>query len=224
MKLWGNQIHGCIFDLDGTLLDSMQVWVEIDKKYMQMHHIEYDEKYTEIIKRLTFDESAQFFIDEFKLDKSKEMIMNEWRLMVGDAYFDTIPLKPYVKECLELLHESCELVIATSCEKHFAIAALTRLGVLDYFKSIVSTKDLGISKEQPLIFNLCASLLEMDADECMVFEDVHSIMKCASQASFKVCGVFDESSKNDIEENKKISDHYIMSFKELVEEIKINSN
>lgn len=220
MELFGKEYQGLIFDLDGTLLESMQVWVEIDRLYMEIHNIEYKEEYTQIIKTLTFEESAQFFIDEFHLEMKKEDIMAEWRTMAADAYFDHIPLKPYVRECLDILKNHVPMVIATSCETHFANAALARLGVLDYFEIILSTKDLGVSKELPDIFQISAKLMGMKAEDCLVFEDVHTAIKSASDAGFDVCGVYDDSSKNDEKRNREISYVYIKSFKELYDQIK----
>lgn len=220
MKLFGKDYQGLIFDLDGTLLDSMQVWIEIDRLYLKLHNIEYKEEYTQKIKTLTFEGSAQYFIDEFHLDKTKEMIMDEWRAMAADAYFDTIPLKPYVRECLEILKDHVPLMIATSCETHFAKAALSRLGVLDYFQMILSTKDLQVNKETPDIFYICAKLMALPANECMVFEDLHTAIKCASDAGFDVCGVYDESSKADETLNCQQAFAYIHSFQELYEQIK----
>lgn len=211
-------MKGHIFDLDGTILDSIGLWREIDIRYMKQHGIEYRREYSDIIKTLTFDECATYFKHVLGVPLSEEEIKQDWLDMSYDAYANTLQLKPYALEYVQKCAKNGSCILATSCQKKSALAALKRLNLLDYFENIVTTEDVGKNKEYPDIYLECAKQLDLKPKECLVYEDILSALKCAGNAGFHVVGVYDEMWENDKQEMQLFADKYIASFKELLDE------
>ena len=211
-------MKGFIFDLDGTLLDSIGLWLDIDIRYMQTHGIEYKREYSDIIKTLTFDECAHYFRTVLGVDRSEDEIKQDWREMSYDAYAHTLSLKPFAKEFVQQCAKQGRCIIATSCQKECALQALKRLDLLDYFENIVTTLDVGKNKEFPDVYLECAQQLNLQPQECIVFEDVVSAAKTARQAGFQIAGVYDKMWEEDQEEMKQYVDCFIYSFEELLDQ------
>lgn len=209
-------MKGFIFDLDGTLLDSIGLWKQIDLDYMKLHGIEYKKEYTDDIKKLTFTECAYYFKDRLGVSKSIEEIQKDWLEMSYEAYENELKLKPYAYEFVKKCKEHGKCIIATSCEYKSAFAALTRLGLMDDFVEIVTTEMVKANKENPAVYHECAKRLSLDIKDCIVFEDVVSAARCANEAGFQVVGVLDEAWLHDWEELQKVSCRTIHSFQELL--------
>lgn len=211
-------MNGFIFDLDGTLLDSLGLWLEIDKKYMAMHNIEYKREYTDEIKRLTYIECSYYFKNVLGVQKEAEQIQKDWRDMSHYAYQYELALKPYAFEFVKQCAKQGKCIVATSCFKDSAKAALKRLGLYEDMVDIVTTNEVGYNKENPKIYELCAEKLGLKPEECYVFEDVISAARCASNARFNVIGILDDMWNHDQEEMEKVCVQTIHSFKELMNE------
>ena len=210
-------MKGFIFDLDGTLLDSLGLWLDIDKKYMAMHGIEYKREYTDAIKRLTYVECSYYFKNVLGVDKEAEEIQQDWMDMSHAAYQNDLPLKPYAYEFVQKCTSMGKCIIATSCHKESAIAALKRTGLYSMMEDVVTTNEVGLNKENPRIYELCAQKLDLSPEECIVFEDVASAALCAHQAHFKVIGILDDMWSHDQSELKRVCVKTIHSFKELID-------
>lgn len=212
-------MKGFIFDLDGTLLDSLGLWLDIDKKYMAKHGIEYKREYSDEIKKLTFDECAVYFRDVLGVNRQIDEIQQDWQDMSLYAYQNDLKLKPYAYEFVKQCAKQGKCIIATSCHKKSATAALKRNGLLDFIEEIVTTNETGINKENPHIYEMCAEKLGCQIKDCTVFEDVIGAAKSAASVGFNVVGVYDEMWSNDFEELKKTCSRTIHSFEELLNEI-----
>lgn len=218
---WLNTLNGkaCIFDLDGTLLDSMHIWQDVDRKYLMRYGIHFDSSFSEKIKNMTFDESAKYFINTFHIPKSEEEIKADWNEMVEIEYRDNIMMKEYALEFIMLLHKNrIPMCIATSCNKKHAIMALKRLGVYDYFDFILTCSEVGKSKQYPDIYLECARKMNVDIIKCVVFEDLYMALKSAKQAGCITIGVNDTLSAHEKDLLCMYSNQYIHSFKELLDE------
>lgn len=212
-----NQAKGFIFDLDGTLLDSMDLWHEVDRKYLANYGIEYIPKYSDDIKGLTFDETAQYFIEQFNIPLDPETIKAQWNEMVEEKYKHHVLFKKGVPAFLELLKKhNIKMCVATSCNKRHATMALKRLGLLSYFEFIRTSDEAGKNKEYPDLFEQCASLLSLKKEECVVMEDLYNALKVAKAAGFLTMCVYEEHHKHEIEKIKEIVNCYIYSFEELL--------
>ncbi|MGN1344344.1 MAG: HAD family hydrolase [Traorella sp.] len=212
-------MKGFIFDLDGTLLDSLGLWLEIDKKYMATYNIEYKKEYSDDIKKLSFKECATYFRETLGINRSEKEMIQDWKEMSYEAYKNELTLKPYAYEFVRKVHQYGPCILATSCEINSCLAALDRLGLSSYFDAIVTTDELKVNKENPLIYLECAKRIKCEIDDCYVFEDVLSACKSAFRAHFHVIGVYDEMWLDDKEEMMKVCDRYIYSFKELLDEM-----
>lgn len=209
-------MKGFIFDLDGTLLDSLGLWLEIDKEYMSRHGIVYKREYSDHIKTLTYDECAHYFKETLGVNRSIDEIKKDWHDMSTHAYADELPLKPYAYEFVHQCASVGPCILATSCQHDKAVAALKRTGIYDCFSHIITTNELGVNKDNPLIYQTCAKLMNLEPSECSVFEDIVSGCKTAFDSGFKVIGVYDKMWEHEQEELQKVTHRIIQSFEELL--------
>lgn len=208
-----------IFDLDGTLLDSMSMWSDVDNSFLAENGITPPEGLSDVLKTLSFTDSAQYFIDEFHIPMTKEQVMDRIRELVDRKYRYEVGLKPYAKEFLEeQVSDGVKMCIATANDIGLTKLALARLGILEYFEFIISCAEVGKGKEEPDIFLRAAEMLGTSPEETAVIEDsLHSI-KTAAKAGFYTVGIYDELSEKDTPEMKAICSEYIMSFEDLLVE------
>ncbi|MBE6049206.1 MAG: HAD family phosphatase [Clostridium sp.] len=212
-----NNIKAAIFDLDGTLIDSMWVWKQIDIDFLASkgHTVPKDLK--EKISHLSFNEVAVYFKTAFNLDDSIEDILDMWNKMAINHYSNNVTLKPGVLEFLKFLKKNnIKIGLATSNNNLLLECALKSNDIYDYFDVITTTGETGKSKREPDVYLLCAQKLQVKPENCVVFEDILDAVKGAKLANMKVIAVNDESSEEDKNELINIADKYIYNFKELI--------
>lgn len=209
-------IKGAIFDLDGTIFDSMPFWENIGINYLTGIGIVPPADLNETIKPLSFEQTAQYFIDELSVPYPVKKIIEQVNAMIASAYKNDIPLKPYAKELIEhLKNMGMKLCVATAMDQALAKAALKRTGILDYFEFINTCADLGLGKDTPEFFRLTGERLNTLPSETIVFEDALHAIISAKEAGFLVAGIFDEAMETDAADIKKYSDIYVTSLKEM---------
>lgn len=209
-------IEGAIFDLDGTLIDSMWLWEKIDYDFLNKRNLEVPLDLKENIETLTFEEGAVFFKNTFDLKESVEEILGEWHNMVVNEYTYNVKLKDNVKEFLiNLKSKGVRLAIATSNTSDLTKLVLKNNGVLDLFDCITTIKEVTRNKDFPDIYLLCAKKLNLKPEKCIVFEDILPAIKSAKSARMKTVGVYDDCSKDYEDKIKEISDYYIYNYEEL---------
>lgn len=207
-----------IFDLDGTLLDSMGIWENIDVEFLSKYGFKPTDEIRNKLKVLSVRQSSEFFKMEFKLQQSVDEIMSEIAELCVDKYKFEVELKHFVYECLqELKQNNVKMCIASASARRNIISAMTRLKIIDFFDFIIAADDILTGKDNPEIFLTCAERFGAKPEEITVFEDALHAIKTAKKAGFKVIGVYDESAKDDIDEIKKICDKYIYDWNEVGE-------
>jgi HAD superfamily hydrolase (TIGR01509 family) len=210
------KIKGAIFDLDGTLLDSMWVWTEIDKRFLGDRNLEVPFDYLEAIAPLGARKAAEYTIERFGLNEKVEDIMGEWFDMAMGAYENEVVCKPYAIEYLNYLKDkNIKLGVATSSDRKLIIPALTRNGIIDMFDTIVTVDQVERGKGFPDIYEKAAKDMGLSSDQCVVYEDILAGIKGAKMGGFMTIGVYEDHSTYEHPEMKKLADRFIMNFKEL---------
>ncbi len=192
------EFKGIIFDLDGTLLDSMHCWENVDRSFLLENEITPPEGISDIVKKMTIQDSAMYFKTQFKLKQSCEDIINRVEEMVREHYFNTIQLK---NGGYELIHEfkkmGYRLCVATATYKSLAEAALKRLGIYECFDSLLTCSDIGAGKDKPDIYIKSAEKMGCDIKNTLVIEDSLHCIETAENSGFKTIAVYDEVSANE---------------------------
>lgn len=204
-----------IFDLDGTLLDSMKVWNDVDERFIKAHKIVPPDNLSDIMKTLSFEQSAEYFIDTFSLDMTIEEVTDEFRLTAEDEYKNNVLLKPYAEEFI-IKNKDVPMCVATATNHSLAESALKRLDIIKYFDFIITCTETGKGKEDPEIFLESARRLGFPPSDILVVEDSLHAAVTAKNSGFNVLGIFDDASVSDEKEMRKICSRYIFSYKELI--------
>ena len=213
-------IKGAIFDLDGTLLDSMSIWDTIGEDYLRSLGIEPRENLAETFKTFTLEESAEYYRTHYGVTLSVAEIVDGVNRMIEDFYKNTVPLKKGVSEFLAGLSKAgVRMCIATVTDKYLVEAALKRLGVRGYFSEIFTTAEVGCSKNKPTIYRTALDHLGTPKSETVVFEDTLHALMTAKNDGFPVVAVYDKHEKNQ-ERLKEIADIYIEDFDTLFKKFK----
>ncbi|MBC8061093.1 MAG: HAD family phosphatase [Clostridiaceae bacterium] len=213
-----NKIKAAIFDMDGTLIDSMGVWSKIDIDFLEKRGFLAPENLKSNIEHLTFLECAEYFKDNFALTNTLQEIMDEWTEMAQSEYEYNIRLKPGVKEYLNLLKTlGIKISIATSNNLALIEKVLKNNEVYDYFDSITTIDEVKRGKNFPDIYLLAAKKLGVLPNECIVFEDILPAVLGAKAAGMKVIGVYDAYSDYQQKDIIKHADKYIFEFYELID-------
>lgn len=187
-----------IFDLDGTLIDSADVWHQIDLDFLKKYHTPWSREYDEGVMYSTFPVSAVFTKEYCHLSQSPEEIMAEWMDMAYHAYAHTIPLKPHVGDFLEQCRKKgIPMAIYTSCEEVLAEAVLNNHGIRDYFSHIVYARELGCEKQSPAAYSAVERILGVTAEDITFFDDSPVNVKGAVKAGWHTIGVYDEQVSGD---------------------------
>lgn len=210
-------IDGVIFDLDGTLVDSMWIWEDIDIDYLKKYNIELPNDLQGDIEGKSFSETIAYFQERFDIKDSSEKIKEDWLAMARHKYENEIPLKEGAREFLELLKlKGIKMGIATSNTRELAETIIDKHGIRDFFDSIRTSCEAKRGKPHPDVYLLVAGELGIKPENIIVFEDVLQGIRGAKKANMKVCAIYDEYSKDITEEKKKEADYYIDSYLELV--------
>ena len=202
-----------IFDMDGTLLDSMEFWQNLGRQYLESKGKSPDDDLEDVIESMTLQESASYFKKKYDLDEDTEEIIKEVLDFIEDKYLNEIPLKKGVKKFLEKVYsQGYKMCILTTSEKSQAIGALKRTGVLDLFDEVYTDRDFNLSKKDPQIYiKTCEKMGESPSDT-VVFEDALYAVESAKKTKCTVVGVYDEYSKGDWDKIISIADKTIQSF------------
>lgn len=207
--------EAAIFDLDGTLLNSMGIWEQIDIAFLQKRGLPVPANYVTEICARSFEEAAQYTIELFGLSETIENIIKEWNVMAAYEYTHNIKIQSYAMDyLLQLKSRGIKLAVATGLPKELFIPCLENNSILHLFDVLCSTDEVQRGKEFPDVFELAAKRLCVVPEHCIVFDDMLPAIKSAKQANMIVCGVYDKYSAHNQAEIEEIADSYILAFKD----------
>ena len=207
----------CIFDMDGTLVDSMHYWKGLGRDYLESLGIHPDERLLWMVKAMTMLEGAAYFMDTFHIPGPPQRIVDEMEAMMEEHYRRDVPLKPGVKAYLERLRErGCRLCVATATNEALSRQCLSRLGVDGLFDFIISCETLGVSKDKPDVYLEAARRLGADPGETAVFEDALYAARTAREAGFYTVAVPEPSYAGDWPELSALADECILDWRNAV--------
>lgn len=206
-----------LFDLDGTILDSLEIWNNIDLLFFKNHNLIMGEDYHIAIAPLTLEETATYTKNTYKLDIDEEQIMKEWSDLAIKEYAENVNLKKGVKEFLDYLkNKNVHLAIATSCNEEMFKPCLERYGIVSYFEHFYTSQNLKINKSNANFFKEILNEYKIEPDQILFFEDSLASMKCAKSLGFNVVAVMDKKWKKQKEEIIASSDDQIEDFSQFI--------
>ena len=178
-----------IFDVDGTILDSMEVWNTLASRYIQSLDRIPEKNLDEIVSEMSLEQSAKYLKNRYRINKQEEVIISEVLNLISDFYKYEVKLMPGFKDFIT--HFDSMNVIGTSCDEELVKSALKRLGVLDYFEDIITCSKVNKGKDDPGFYLACADILKQKPDNIFVFEDADYCIDAARKVGFKVIKIKD---------------------------------
>lgn len=205
-----------LFDFDGTLVDSMPTFASVMTQILDENGIEYGDDLIKIITPLGLKGTAKYFSEELGLDMDPAALAARMGRQMVEEYTYRIPAKQNVIEVLhELKARGDDLNILTASPHVTLDPCLKRLGIYDLFTNVWSCDDFGTTKADPEIYKMAAERIGARVEDVLFLDDNYNADLTAKQAGMKVCGVYDDSSAEYIDEMKRVADYYIYDFAEL---------
>lgn len=202
-----------IFDLDGSLVDSMWMWKEIDREYLARFGLALPKDLQAEIEGMSFRETAVYFKERFEIPDSLEQMKEDWNRMAWEKYMNEVPLKPGIAEFLEGCRENdIRLGIATSNSRELVENIAKVHNLYDYFSCIMTACEVAHGKPAPDIYLAVAEQLQVAPDRCLVFEDIVPGIQAGKNAGMEVCAVEDAYSVHDRQRKKELADYYVSDF------------
>ena len=198
-----------IFDMDGTLTDSMGFWYRLSEEYITGLGFVYSAEIMESTAHLPVLDSAALFVEHYGIPKTPEQVAADINGLMEGHYRTDVPLKPGAEDVLRRLKaQGVKMCVASSTSPELIHICLQRLGVRDCFEFLLSAEDVGAGKDRPDVYLEAARRLGGTVENTLVFEDVIFAARTAKAAGFTLGAIYDESSKDDQEALKEIADFY----------------
>lgn len=214
--MWKNK-DAVIFDLDGTLVDSMWMWRQIDIEFLGERGIVLPEDLQQKIEGMSFRETAVYMQERFQLKETAEELMDIWNKMAFEKYKNEVPLKRGIQKFLEHL-KACQIKmgIATSNSPLLVETVLKAQGIFEYFDSIHTANEVEKGKPAPDIYLLVAKDLGVEPEKCLIFEDIVQGIMAGKNAGMTTCAIYDDYSKDDDENKRATADYYIEDYEQII--------
>lgn len=209
------KLKGAIFDVDGTLFDSMGMWATAASRYLKSQGIEPPVDIDSRFITLSLAEGSKLIRNDFLPQLTWEQIAKGINDLIEDFYFNLYETKPGVPELLKALDEAgVSMCIATATDKYLVRKALDNCGILKYFGEIFTCPDLGVGKDTPFIYRTALSFLGTERENTLIFEDSYFATKTAFNDGFMIAAVEDKWASKHRDEIKSIAKYYITSYDE----------
>ncbi len=210
-------IKGAIFDMDGTILNSMKLWQDIDVIFLNNRGFDVPDDYMVSIGHLGAMDTALYTIERFSLSDTPQDLIDEWQKIAMEKY-PFISEKPGILEYLKYLKKNgVKTAIATATCSELIDAALGGREILKYIDSVTTLDEVKRGKGFPDIYLKCCEKLNVSPEESIVFEDIVMGIKGAKDGGFRTVAIYDEFSKNDEKTLRSLADRYIYDFYEMMD-------
>lgn len=209
---------GIIFDMDGTLFDSLSMWEKVDANYLASIGVPVTDALSRHFFKLSLSESATYISETFRPDLSPQRIEKDMTKMAGDYYLHEVPLKKGVMKVLNTFAKKhLPMTIATSNQAVIVRRVLDAHHLSDYFVKVLTVEEEGVGKESAQIYEHACSYMHTKPQETVVFEDALHALKTAHQAGFVTVGCYDAYSAKDQPAISKMADYYVESMDEILD-------
>ena len=210
-------IDAIIFDVDGTIADSMWMWKQIDIEYLGRFGIELPKDLQKNIEGMSFHETAVYFKEHFQIPDDIEKMMSDWNEMAAHKYRYEIPLKKGVREFLNVCKKkNIVMGIATSNSVELLSYFLKAHELHSYFEVVITGSDGLRGKPAPDMYLEAAKRLDVTPEKCLVFEDIIPGILAGKRAGMRVCAVDDFYSKDITDKKIEEADYFIESFEDIL--------
>ena len=213
------RLQSAIFDMDGTLLDSMPTWRELGPSFLQEAGITATPEQLQMLRTMPDHEVVPYLREVCGLPWSQEEAINQIVIRMEAFYSSRVRPKPGLEKFLSILKmEGVWMYVATATHRRLTEKALKTAGIDHYFRGIVTSADAGNHKsESAEIYEMALRRLQSNKRDTVVFEDALYAIRTAKAAGFRVAGVYDVTQEADQPEIQRLSDYYIRSYEELVQ-------
>lgn len=206
-----------LFDFDGTLVDSMPSYISVMLRMLTENNVAYNDSLIKTITPLGYIGTAKYYVQELGFPMPEGEIVALMNKYAYHEYAYNIKAKPNVIETLRALKAGgADLNVLTASPHTVLDVCLKRLGIFDLFTNVWSCDDFGTTKADPEIYKMAAQKIGKPINEILFLDDNYNADKTAMAAGIRVCGVYDDSSKEYTDEIKSVSHHYINDFSELL--------
>ncbi len=176
-----------IWDVDGTLIDSMPMWHNLGILYLKTKGIEAPADLYDTIEKMTLNEAADYFIEEYGVSDTAEQIKADMAAIILQQYSEVVePIEAPFRELRRLQACGARMAALSTSDADCIRAALGRLGVLEGFEAVYSADYFGMGKDKPEIYTACCEKHGVTAVETVVYEDSEYAMKAAAEAGCMV--------------------------------------
>ncbi len=209
-------MKGIVFDMDGTLVSSMPFWNKCYEYIIKGRCKHYPDDLVEILTPLGIRKGSEY-IHNLGHEKSSQEIYDEIQEFMTYEYINNITLKPYAMEYIKKMSaEGIKMCVLSASTQKMIDACIKSKGVMEYLEFALASENLGMTKNQPEIFEVVANKMGLNVDDIMVVDDSIYVLEAAKKAGATACGIYDDEWKDMTEEVKKASDKYIYSFEDLL--------
>ncbi len=210
-------MKAAIFDMDGTLMDSMGEWNSLHYNNLISMGKTPPEDLRESTRRMKAQDAIDYVFNRFGLWDTREELVNQLYKQITIMYRERVKLKPYVIDYLhKLKKEKIPFCIATTTPRRYAIGALERQGILDLFDFVICEDDIGVDKHHPAIYQIAAKRLGFEPHDIIVFEDAYYAARTAKRAGFRVYVIADPAFEHRKGDLLTMCEKYVEDFSELL--------
>lgn len=214
--VFGDGIKGVIFDIDGVLIDSMEIWTDLGARYVRSRGGEPEDGLAQILFSMSMEQGAEYLKDRYFPESTAGEIQEGLKGMLKDFYYYEVKAKPGAEALMRSMKEAgVRMTAATSSPRSHVEKALERNGLLGYVERIFTNSEVGVSKHRPDIFDLAAASMDLERSEVCVFEDSLYALRTAADAGYHTVGVYDAQGEPDQEGLEEAAEIYVRSYDEL---------